>query len=443
MSIRPLLLLLLVLMLIPMAARPGIVRADPTNVSRVSCQLIAPAVDGNTADATTQADIDLACQQRLTAGQVALVAGAVGDKDGTLEYSDLGPLEANGGNVLAASCTQGSANCAMLVFVFVQDEEPVTLDVQSLGTIEAGAADAVCSTQGPGLNEDEDCTGGFGENGDGVVVFHLLNVTGINGQTYTINALQEAVEVSFTVPLGQPAAPADGDADGVPSYLDNCRDVPNPAQQNTDSAPLTLGGAPNDVTIPTGDGLGDACDDDDDNDWLGDAYEPIFPMPASPPGPCVPATAPTLPANADTDGDRVRDGAECVMGYDPTSAASRPPVPAAAVDPDHDGIPTDIEDIIGSDPALADTDSDGINDGIEIKGYQSGTRTDDTDNDRCTDATEIASVNADRVVNSLDLLAVAQRFQNTAVAMMDVNKDGNITSLDLLLVAKAFNPVPC
>jgi len=46
---------------------------------------------------------------------------------------------------------------------------------------------------------------------------------------------------------------ADPDEDGLPDYQDNCPDVPNPSQDNSD-----------------GDPYGDACDDDDDNDLIPD-----------------------------------------------------------------------------------------------------------------------------------------------------------------------------
>jgi len=49
---------------------------------------------------------------------------------------------------------------------------------------------------------------------------------------------------------------ADGDSDGVADGVDNCPDVPNPFQNDTD-----------------GDGLGDLCDADNDNDGLTDDDE--------------------------------------------------------------------------------------------------------------------------------------------------------------------------
>ncbi len=434
---------LMFLLLVPFGSNHVVpVHADPTAVARIRCSLVAPLIDGNPADPTTAADIQTACQERLPNSAVAAL-DALADGDGQLELSDVGALEGNSDNVLDASCIQATMNCAMLIFAFLQDDEVVTLDTPAgLATIESGVADAVCSTEGSGLGQDEDCNNLIWGDGDWVVVFHVMNSTGTNGQSFVVGVVQEAVEIQFPLTLGVPAGAQDHDADGVPTYIDNCPLDPNPGQLNTDSAPLILAGAPSDVTVPTSDRYGDACDSDDDNDWLGDIYEPAFPMPDSPPGPCVPAPGPTLVLNADTDGDRVRDGAECLMGYDPTSAASRPPVFPAG-DSDSDGLPDYIEDIVGSDSFDKDSDNDGITDGIEVKGYQSSPTTYNTDLDACGDRTEIASVNADRIVNAQDLLAVAIRFGSTTAAMMDVNKDRAVNSLDLVVVATAFTVAPC
>jgi hypothetical protein len=48
----------------------------------------------------------------------------------------------------------------------------------------------------------------------------------------------------------------DSDSDGVADHLDNCPKATNPNQKNTDA-----------------DGLGDACDNDDDNDGMPDDWE--------------------------------------------------------------------------------------------------------------------------------------------------------------------------
>jgi subtilisin family serine protease len=97
----------------------------------------------------------------------------------------------------------------------------------------------------------------------------------------------------------------DADGDGFNHDTDNCRLVSNPDQAEMD-----------------GDGIGDACDNDIDGDGLTNAQE---------------ATYGTNPANQDTDGDGLDDGAE-VNTY-------------------------------GTNPLIADSDGDGLSDGVEVSTY--------------------------------------------------------------------------
>src|SRR5690606_7054420 len=71
------------------------------------------------------------------------------------------------------------------------------------------------------------------------------------------------------------------DGDGVPNDSDNCIDIQNPDQTDTD-----------------GDGLGNACDDDDDNDGIPDVTDNC---------PLV-----SNPDQADADGDGVGDACDVV-----------------------------------------------------------------------------------------------------------------------------------
>ena len=68
---------------------------------------------------------------------------------------------------------------------------------------------------------------------------------------------------------------ADTDGDGVVDPVDNCVQVANADQRNSDSMPLDNGAAfgHNDATVPAADALGDACDPDNDNDGLADTAE--------------------------------------------------------------------------------------------------------------------------------------------------------------------------
>lgn len=77
---------------------------------------------------------------------------------------------------------------------------------------------------------------------------------------------------SFDISLDGVAGTIDGDGDGLLDVVDNCPLIPNPDQANTDAdlaaAGATIGGA----VLPA-DGLGDACDEDDDNDGAADTLE--------------------------------------------------------------------------------------------------------------------------------------------------------------------------
>ena len=232
--------------------------------------------------------------------------------------------------------------------------------------------------------------------------------------------------------------PTDWDGDGVADDADNCPYVYNPAQTNTnaqtiDNAPVVAG---DDVTNPYGDAVGDACDSDDDNDWLDDVDE---------------AAVGADPLDRDSDGDRVLDGAEVLLGSNPLDPDSRPSC-AGIVDDDRDCLPAHVEAAFGSSDAIKDTDGDGINDGIEVKGWGTSPVAGDSDGDGCDDDKEIADVNGDAVANALDYVRVAQRVFGVqdddpddgdpvpdadmqVSAAFDVNKDGVMSALDPVLAA--------
>lgn len=101
------------------------------------------------------------------------------------------------------------------------------------------------------------------------------------------------------------------------------------------------------------------------------------------------------PREADTDGDQIPDGWEIVVGLVPTASFD------AGTDGDQDGL-TALEEFrvrdspLGrsTDPRVADTDGDGLDDGVEVKGrnpYKAPTNpfAADTDGDTLRDADEV------------------------------------------------------
>jgi hypothetical protein len=257
------------------------------------------------------------------------------------------------------------------------------------------------------------------------------------GNTLTAAYFLESGEPSSSLDpleiLSAHLTPPDSDGDGVPNYEDNCPLLSNPGQLNTDALPIDNGPvvAGDDLTNPYGDALGDACDPDDDNDWLSDADE---------------AARGTNRLIRDTDGDLVLDGAEVLLGSNPLSAASKPSSRPPG-DKDGDGLPASVEAILGSSDSKFDSDGDGINDGLEVKGWGTSPSLKDTDGDGCADNVEIADVNGDGVVGLMDVLIVAERAArikdddfdrdppwNFSPAF-DLTKDGRIDLLDVALVA--------
>jgi hypothetical protein len=171
-----------------------------------------------------------------------------------------------------------------------------------------------------------------------------------------------------------------------------------------------------DLTWPNSDFVGDNCppgspDPDDDGDGVFDSTETLGP-------PCASASAPTNPLARDSDGDRYLDGAECTLSTDPANSASRPT--AAACGP------------------ATDADGDKIQTRIEVCHYNSDPNSMDTDGDApfpallgARDGCEIASLNGDRIVNSIDQGLLAQHLgpANYLLAF-DINKDGVTNSID-------------
>jgi hypothetical protein len=208
-------------------------------------------------------------------------------------------------------------------------------------------------------------------------------------------------------------SPIDDDTDLISDGIDNCIGTANPDQQNSDSI-IVLAGKPfNDSTAPNSDSQGDACDPDDDNDGLSDVEETSG-------GGC--GGVPTDPLFGDSDGDNFLDGAECAVGTNPTSVVSRPPLAMCG--------------------AAGDVDGDGVLDSREFCFYNTDPGSKNTDGDACSDAKEIASVDASPAVNVIDLMVVASEAGpyslpgNAVKRDVDVTKNGSIDVIDLMFVAR-------
>lgn len=231
-----------------------------------------------------------------------------------------------------------------------------------------------------------------------------------------------------STPTVQPPTPTntpatcqfDTDGDFNNDCVDNCPSVANTDQLNTDAAIIQQPGKLyNDITRAQSDGMGDACDSDDDNDGLSDDDEAARP-------PCAAATAATNSIVSDSDGDRVLDGAECALGTSPNDPLTRPQAPCNA---------------------SVDADSDGVLDGRETCYYGTSTAAADSDGDGCSDAREIASINLDTNVNAIDLSQIAQAFgayppppliASAHLVNFDTDKSGGISAIDLAFVARNF-----
>jgi hypothetical protein len=249
----------------------------------------------------------------------------------------------------------------------------------------------------------------------------------------------------------------DADNDGIcagSGYLapktgdeDNCPNDSNPDQLNTDLHRPNGSIVNQWASSPTSDSLGDACDGDDDNDRFLDTLESVG---------CWFPPAPTNPLIADTDGDRVIDGAECRLGSNPANSNSRPRCGGIPGEGDNDGdcLGNYAEEyIFGSDPNNRDTDGDGFNDGLEVRGYGSNPASADSDGDGCADWIEIVDLDGNRVSNINDVhIVVARAFPpqpaNTVeTTLCDLDGNGVVNINDVYMAAQNSNLVkphsPC
>ena len=206
------------------------------------------------------------------------------------------------------------------------------------------------------------------------------------------NGRQDASETDPTLGHGaddNSSLVADSDGDGIADAEEiQVGTDPHDSDSDDDGVPDGAEAQWHDDT--DGDGLINALDVDSDNDGIFDGTEVALTIPAridpmTGPRPTIlgtdltrhffvadaDPTTHTNPLARDTDGGGVRDGAEDTNHNGRKDSGERDVLVASddlaplPVDTDHDGLPDAEEVLVGSDPADADSDDDGVLDGDE------------------------------------------------------------------------------
>ena len=208
-----------------------------------------------------------------------------------------------------------------------------------------------------GSDNEEETTAevwGGGVDGEGPVedrnlrTFRSLGDKPMAVATVVVVSLVLIISVTVSLGVGPAASIVDSDGDGIYNWSDNCPNLANPDQKNSDE-----------------DSDGDACDDDDDNDLVPD-YEDELPLN---PLEILDSDNDGQGDNADIDddGDGINDGLDA-FPLDPsedTDTDGDGVGDNADIDDDGDGTTDDLDAFPLDDSEDTDTDEDGVGDNAD------------------------------------------------------------------------------